>query len=82
MLPHQFRDNAPSQLGSSYGMKTTPLFPRQHNSPRRKGGEWEGNSQEDQASPNGGNSLKVSFLSLLNRRRKQISNIFSFSIQI
>ena len=38
MLPHQFRDNVPCQLGSSYGMRTTPLFPRQHNSPKRKGG--------------------------------------------
>ena len=38
MLPHQFRNNAPSQLGSSYGTKTMPLFPRQHNSPKRKGG--------------------------------------------
>ena len=27
MLPRQFRDNAPSQLGSSYGMRTMPLFP-------------------------------------------------------
>ena len=38
MLPHQFRDNAPCQLGSSYGTRTMPLFPRQHNSPKRKGG--------------------------------------------
>ena len=37
MLPHQFRDNAPCQLGSSYGMRTTPLFPRQHNSPKGQG---------------------------------------------
>ena len=41
MLPRQFRDKDPSQLGSSYGMETTPLFPRQHNSPKRKGGEGE-----------------------------------------
>ena len=38
MLLHQFRDNAPCQLRSSYGMRMTPLFPRQHNSPKRKGG--------------------------------------------
>ena len=38
MLPHQFRDNAPCQLGSSYGMRTMPLFPRQHNSPKKKRG--------------------------------------------
>ena len=38
MLPRQFRDNAPSQLRNSYGMKMMPLFPRQHNSPKRKGG--------------------------------------------
>ena len=38
MLPHQFRDNAPCQLGSSYGTRTMPLFPRQHNSLKRKGG--------------------------------------------
>ena len=25
MLPHQFRDNAPCQLGSSYGTRMTPL---------------------------------------------------------
>ena len=25
MLPHQFRDNAPCQLGSSYGMRMTPF---------------------------------------------------------
>ena len=25
MLPHQFRHNAPCQLGSSYGTRTTPL---------------------------------------------------------
>ena len=24
-MPHQFRDNAPYQLRSSYGMRTTPL---------------------------------------------------------
>ena len=27
MLPHQFRDNSPSQLKSSYGMRMMPLFP-------------------------------------------------------
>ena len=39
MLPHQFGDNAPCQLGSSYRMKTMPLFPRQHNFLKRKGGD-------------------------------------------
>ena len=38
MLPHQFRDNAPCQLSSSYRTRTMPLFPRQHNSPKRNGG--------------------------------------------
>ena len=27
-----------NQLGSTYEMRMTPLFPRQHNSPKRKGG--------------------------------------------
>ena len=27
MLSHQFRDNAPYQLGNSYGMKMMPLSP-------------------------------------------------------
>ena len=40
MLPPQFRDKAPSQLGSSYGMKTMPLFPWQYNSSKRKGMGW------------------------------------------
>ena len=44
---------------------------------------WEGNRQEGQGSPNGGNSLQMSdILPLLSGRRKQTSNIFSFSIQI
>ena len=37
-MPCQFRDNAPSQLGSSSGTKMMPFFPRQHNSPKRKRG--------------------------------------------
>ena len=37
-MPHQFRDETPYQLRSSYGIRMPPLFPRQHNSPKRKGG--------------------------------------------
>ena len=38
MLPHQCRDNTPCELGRSYGTRTTPLFTREHNSPKRKEG--------------------------------------------
>ena len=77
MLPHQFRDNAPCQLGSSYRMRTTPLFPRQHNSPKRKGGnervtgrKARGLQMEEIA------CMCQTFLSLLSGRRKQTNNIF------
>ena len=35
---HMPKANGYSELGSSYGTRTMPLFPRQHNSPKRKGG--------------------------------------------
>ena len=62
MLPHQFRDNAPCQLGSSYGTKTTPLFPRQHTSPKRKGGNESFPRQVDRKSrgPQGERGLEFS----------------------
>ena len=62
MLPHQFRDNAPGQLGSSYGTRTTPLFPRQHNSPKRKGGNESFPRQVDKESrgPQGERGLEFS----------------------
>ena len=42
---------------------------------------WEGNRQEGQGSPNGGNRLQVpDILSLLSSRRKQTSNIFFSSL--
>ena len=83
MLPHQFRDNAPCQLGSSYGMRTTPLFPRQHNSPKRKGGNERVTGRKARGLQIEEIACKCqTFLSLLSGRRKQTSNIFSFSIQI
>ena len=62
MLPHQFRDNAPCQLGSSYGTRTKPPFPRQHNSPKRKGGDESVPRQVDKESrgPQGENGLEFS----------------------
>ena len=83
MLPRQFRDNAPSQLGSSYGKRMKPLFPRQHNSPERKGG----NERVTGGKARGLQMEEIacecqSFFSLLSGRRKQSSDIFSFSIQI
>ena len=60
MLPHQFRENAPCQLRSSYGTRTTPLFPRQHNSPKRKGGnERVTGSKARGPQAAGGNKLQV-----------------------
>ena len=83
MLPHQFRDNAPCQLRSSYGMRTTPLFPRQHNSPKRKGGNERVTGRKARGLQIEEIACKCqTFLSLLSGRRKQTSNIFSFSIQI
>ena len=62
MLSHQFRDNAPCQLGSSYGTRTKPLFPRQHNSPKRKGGNESVPRQVDRESrgPQGERGLEFS----------------------
>ena len=60
MLPCQFRDKAPS-------------FPRQHNSPKRKGGN---EKQEGQGAPNGGNRLQVSDIFISLKRQEETSNIF------
>ena len=77
MLPHQFRDNAPCQLGSSYGMRTTPLFPRQHNSPKRKGGNERVTGRKARGLQIEEIACKCqTFLSLLSSRRKQTSDIF------
>ena len=38
MLPHEFRDNTPYQWNQLWDENTTP-FPRQYNSPERKGGD-------------------------------------------
>ena len=83
MLPHQSRDNAPCQFGSRYGMRTMPPFPRQHNSPKRK----EGNERVTGRKARGLQMEEIAckcqiFLSLLSGKRKQTSDIFSFSIQI
>ena len=83
MLPRQFRDKDPSQLGSSYGMETTPLFPRQHNSPKRKGGDERVTGRKARGLQMEEIACKCQiFLSLLSGKRKQTSDIFSFSIQI
>ena len=84
MLPRQFRENAPSQLRSSYGMKTTPLFPRQHNSPKRKGGNERVTGRKARGLQMEEIACKCqTFLSPLSGRKKQTSDIFfSFSIQI
>ena len=83
MLPYQFRDNAPSQLGNSYGMKTTPLFPKQHNSPKRKGGNERVTGRKARGLQKEEIVCKCqTFLSLLSGRGKQTNNIFLFSIQI
>ena len=75
MLPLQLRDNAPSQLRSSYGMRMMPLFPRQHDSPKEKGGMRESfPRQVDKKSrgPQGERGLEFS-------RRKKGQTFFSFS---
>ena len=79
MLPHQFRDNAPCQLGSSYGMRMMPLFPRQHNSPKRKAGNEKvtGRKARGLQMEEIGCNYQT-FLSLLNGRRKHTSDIFFF----
>ena len=61
----------------------SPLFPRQHNSPKRK----EGNERVTGRKARGLQMEEIAckcqtFLSLLRGRRKQTSDIFSFSIQI
>ena len=74
MLPHQFRDSAPYQLGSSYGTRTTPLFPRQHNSPKRKGGNESVPRQVDRESrgPQRERGLEFSFTQKNNFSRHRI----------
>ena len=76
-LPGQFRDNGPCQLRSSYGMRTTLLFPRQHNSPKRKGG----NERVTGIKARGLQMEEIgckcqTFFSLLSGRRKQTSDIY------
>ena len=76
MFPHQFRDNAPSQLRSSYGMKTTTLFPRQHNSPKRRGGNERITGKKARGLQTEEVACKCQiFLSLSSGRRKQTSDI-------
>ena len=82
MLPHQFKDNAPCQLGSSYGMRTMPLFPRQHNSSKRKGGTERVTDRKARGLQMEEIGCKYqTFFSLLSGRRKQVI-FFSFSKQI
>ena len=73
----------PCHLGSSYGMRTMPLFPRQHNSPKRKRGNegLTGRKARGLQMEEVGCNCQT-FLSLLSSRRKQTNDIFfSFSIQ-
>ena len=77
MLPLQLRDNAPSQLRSSYGTKMMPLSPRQHNSPKRK----EGNERITGSKARGLQTEEMAckgqtFLSLLSGRRKKRAIFF------
>ena len=77
MLPHQFRDNAPCQLESSYGTRTMPLFPRQHNSSKRKGGNETVTGRKARGLQMEEIGCKCqTFFSLLSGRRKQTSDIF------
>ena len=72
MLPHQFKDNVPCQLRSSYGMSTMPLFPRQHNSSKRKGGTERVTGRKARGLQMEEIGCKCqTFLSLLSGRRKQ-----------
>ena len=83
MLPHQFRDNALCQLRSSYGTRMTPLFLRQHSSPKRKEGNERVTGRKARSLQKEEIAYKrQTFLSLLSGRRKQTSDIFFFSIQI
>ena len=73
MLPHQFRDNALCQLRNSYKTKMMPLFPRQHNSPKRKGG----NERVTGRKARGLQTEEIDCnLSLLSSKRKQTSDMF------
>ena len=77
MLPHQLRDNAPCQLGSSYGTRMMPLFPRQHNSPKRKGGNERITGRKARGLQTEEIGCKCqTFLSFLSSRRKQTNDIF------
>ena len=77
MSPLQFRDNAPSQLRSSYGTRS-PLFPRQHNSSKRKGGTERVTDRKARGLQTEEIGCKCqTFFSLLSSRRKQTSDIFS-----
>ena len=83
MLPLQLRDNAPSQLRSSYGTKMMPLSPRQHNSPKRKVGNERVKGRKARGLQMEEIACKCqTFLSLLSDRRKQTSDFFFFSIEI
>ena len=84
MLPYRFRDDAPYQLRKQLQNENDASFPRQHNSPKRKGG----NERVTGIKARGLQMEEIgckcqTFFSLLSGRRKQTSNIFfSFSIQI
>ena len=77
MLPHQFKDNAPRQLGSSYGTRMMPLFPRQHNSSKRKGGTERVTGRKARGLQMEEIGCKCqTVLSLLSGRSKQTSDTF------
>ena len=72
MLPHQFRDEAPHQLRSSYGMKMMPLslgniILLKEENERVTGRKARGLQMEEI-----GCKCQTFFLSLLSSRRKQI----------
>ena len=78
MLPHQFRDNAPCQLGSSYGLRMTPLFPRQHHSPKIKGGNERVTGRKTRGLQTQEIACKCqTFLSLLRGMRKKLAIFFA-----
>ena len=76
-MPHQFRDNTPCQLRSSYGMRMMPLFPRQHNSSKRKGGTERvtGRKVRGLQMEEIGCKYQTFFISLLSSRRKQTISV-------
>ena len=81
MLTHQFGDNTSCQLGSSYRMEMMPLFPRQHNSLKRKGGDERVTGRMARGLQTEEMGCKrQTFLSLLKGGRKQTSNIFPPSL--